>query len=98
MKIIYPILIKKNHANEGTKSWPQGTWGLPMPNAGCPDLYDWQHGYRYQDTENSHNANQWSDVNHFPITGEDANNYYCMKTDTEGSHDWPAGGYRTLFL
>ena len=73
--------------------WPQGTWGLPMPISGCPDGYDWQLGYRYQDSDNTGNSNQWSDVNHFPSTGENVHNYFCMKTNEEGTNDWPAGEY-----
>ena len=70
-------------------SWPKGTYSLIKPTIGCPNTHlNWSEGWRYQDTENSHANNYWSDPLHF--AGEHAKNdmtrFFCSKTVAEEDH------------
>lgn len=85
-------------------SWPRGTYGLPMPVAGCPNhLIKWKEGTRYQDTDDD-----GAPGNGFPekstLAGDKDKSYFehkfCIKTDfrspanvaaTDGA--FPAGHY-----
>ena len=45
--------------------WPEGSWGLPQTNAGCPITLDfqWETGHIRQEVRRD---NEWSQDNHFP--------------------------------
>ena len=81
-------------------TWPEGTYGLPMPKEGCPKEkgLTWHAGTRYQDTEDSHSRNQWS--SHFNLAWDNKRNdvvmKYCIKTNFKGAGyplPWPKGKY-----
>ena len=81
-------------------TWPQGTYGLPMPKKGCPKEkgYNWHAGTRYQDTEDSGSNNQWSSPFDlaWDIKKNDVVMKYCIKTDFNGAGyplPWPKGKY-----
>ena len=67
-------------------TWPEGTYGLPMPKSGCPKRsnFPWDSGYRYHDTEDRRSNNMWSSP--FDLAGPYyKNNMYqnfCMKKKT----------------
>ena len=87
-------------------TWPEGTYGLPMPKSGCPisrwrSNFRWHWGYRYHDTEDRRSNNQWSSP--FDLAGPYyKNNMYqkfCMKTKHTASDynlPWPKGQYCIL--
>ena len=77
--------------------WPDGTYSLPETVQGCPS--GWYSGWRYQDNEDNHNANNWSpsDLTSYirMDLGSNYKTYYCTKTSTGniGSSAWPRGYY-----
>ena len=84
-------------------TWPLGTYGLPMPKAGCPKgtKVIWHEGTRYQDTEDAWGKNYWS--NPYDLAGRvwknDMEQKFCMKTlakASEYSLAWPKGQYCIL--
>ncbi|XP_078382883.1 uncharacterized protein LOC144665526 [Oculina patagonica] len=84
-------------------TWPVGTYGLPMPKAGCPKgvTFSWHVGTRYQDTEDSRGKNSWS--NPYDLAGSLGRSHmeqkFCMKTivgDKENGISWPRGQYCIL--
>ena len=84
-------------------TWPLGTYGLPMPNAGCPrgTEVSWHSGNRFHDTEDSSSRNRWS--SHYDLAGgkaaNDMDRNFCIKTlarASEYSLDWPKGQYCIL--
>ncbi|KAM7429490.1 hypothetical protein ABFA07_019668 [Porites harrisoni] len=84
-------------------TWPEGTYGLPMPKSGCPKRsnFPWHSGYRYHDTEDRRSNNMWSSP--FDLAGSYyKNNMYqnfCMKTKHTASVynlPWPKGQYCIL--
>jgi len=81
-------------------TWPEGTYGLPMPKEGCPKekWWTWHTGTRYQDTEDSDSNNDWS--SHFNLAWDNKRNdvvmKYCIKTNFKGAGyplPWPKGDY-----
>ncbi|XP_038051002.1 uncharacterized protein LOC119724149 [Patiria miniata] len=86
--------------SSGAVGWPLGTYGLPMPIAGCPAnaSFTWQTGSRFHDTENSESNNEWSPDIHLkqPYERNDMMQHFCMKTvKRSGASDrsWPPGKY-----
>ena len=84
-------------------TWPEGTYGLPMPKSGCPKRsnFPWHSGYRKHDTEDDDSSNKWSSP--FDLAGPYyKNNMYqkfCVKTkDTASDYNlpWPKGQYCIL--
>ena len=84
-------------------TWPEGTYGLPMPKSGCPKRsnFPWHSGYRYHDTEDRRSNNMWSSP--FDLAGSyyKSNMYqnFCMKTKHTASVynlPWPKGQYCIL--
>ena len=79
--------------------WPIGTYGLPQPITGCPlsgsAAWQWREGYRRHDTEDSKPSNSWSDSLHFPgdYSRDTITQHFCMKIDSGGEGNWPAGSY-----
>lgn len=77
--------------------WPEGQYSLPQAKDGCPAT-DWLSGWRYQDNEDSNNANSWdpSNVNNYLKIdlGRNFKSYYCTKTfSSESGFTWPKGNY-----
>ena len=84
-------------------TWPEGTYGLPMPKSGCPKRsnFPWHSGYRKHDTEDDDSNNKWSSP--FDLAGPyNKNNMYqkfCVKTKGTASDynlPWPKGQYCIL--
>ena len=81
-------------------TWPRGTYGLPMPQTGCPTVpgFTWHQGTRYQDTENYGSGNRWSTTYHLAgrKAANDMEQRFCMKTqELTNKYDllWPNGQY-----
>lgn len=77
--------------------WPSGKYSLPQAATGCPDT-DWFSGWRYQDNEDSDNANSWEPSNlsgYLKVDlGRNYRTYYCTKTfSSESGFSWPKGNY-----
>ena len=82
-------------------TWPEGTYGLPMPKTGCPEQrgFSWHTGTRYQDTENTYTPNNhWSSP--YDLAGAVDRSFmeqkFCLKTQsqtTDFSLSWPKGEY-----
>ncbi|XP_071478967.1 uncharacterized protein [Diadema antillarum] len=71
-------------------SWPEGTYGLPKARDGCPNsAIRFSEGRRRHDTENSNNANEWSDPLHLAgsVSHENIEQQFCIKTVAEMSDD-----------
>ncbi|WAR01427.1 hypothetical protein MAR_007985 [Mya arenaria] len=84
-------------------SWPYGTYGLIKTRSGCPgDQINWQSGWRYQDTENRRNRNEFSNniANYLAGDfGSDIKTEFCIKTRSstpDNGSRWPAGSYCIL--
>ena len=84
-------------------TWPEGTYGLPMPKSGCPKSsnFPWHSGYRKHDTEDDDSNNKWSSP--FDLAGpyykNDMYQKFCMKTKHTASDynlPWPKGQYCIL--
>ena len=78
--------------------WPEGKYGLPKTNSGCPVAapFVWKTGWRKHDTEDRDSDNQWSSNNHFPLWYNKNNmqQHFCMKDFTSHStRPWPRGNY-----
>ncbi len=77
--------------------WPSGTYTLMQPRQGCPP--GWSSGWRYQDNEDSRNANRWSPSNIASYlrfdTGTNFGTHYCTKTHgtADNGFSWPQGRY-----
>ena len=81
-------------------TWPRGTYGFPMPQAGCPTVPDftWHQGTRYHDTEDEHPSNGWSSAYHLAgrKAASDMEQKFCMKTQELTNRynlPWPKGQY-----
>lgn len=79
-------------------TWPNGTYGLPMPDTGCPKDGIWQGGYRKHDTEDDDASNGWSTPNHFSSSPQlkDITENFCIKDRKELSKfdlPWQPGKY-----
>lgn len=81
--------------NQFVFSWPFGTYGLPMTVHGC--LFGWSTGSRFQDNEDTNNANTASrgiSTRMNAIVNKDLLMNYCVKvTNGSTSTTWPAGRY-----
>lgn len=80
--------------------WPGGTYGLPMPDTGCPSdgITDWKMGWTYHDTEDDNNENQRSNIFHMPgnFSAHGIQQKFCLKVGNNGntgSEIWPEGKY-----
>lgn len=80
--------------------WPGGTYGLPMPDTGCPSdgATDWKRGWTYHDTEDDNNENQRSNIFHMPgnFSAHGIQQKFCIKegnSENTGSEIWPEGKY-----
>lgn len=80
--------------------WPGGTYGLPMPDTGCPTdgATDWKTGWTYHDTEDDNNENQRSNIFHMPgnFSAHGIQQKFCLKegnNENTGSEIWPEGKY-----
>ena len=80
--------------------WPGGTYGLPMPDTGCPSdgITDWKSGWTYHDTEDDNNENQRSNIFHMPgnFSAHGIQQKFCLKVGNNGntgSEIWPEGKY-----
>jgi len=80
--------------------WPGGTYGLPMPDTGCPSdgVTDWKSGWTYHDTEDDNNENQRSNIFHMPgnFSAHGIQQKFCLKVGNNGntgSEIWPEGKY-----
>ena len=80
--------------------WPQGTYGLPMADTGCPGdpNFTWRTGYRYQDMEDDTKNSQLSASSHLAanVHDGDVEQNFCMKTSTASDNSrplWPKGDY-----
>ena len=75
--------------------WPDGTYALPKPTAGCPP--GWHSGYRWQDTEDKNNKNRKTPGMQFKVrvwVERDIEFHYCVKTFHGNSGiKWPRGTY-----
>ncbi|CAH1789708.1 unnamed protein product [Owenia fusiformis] len=78
--------------------WPTGQFGLLKTKDGCPDGYTFSDGWRLHYGEGWH----WMDSEGYEIhaangsfdsTKDWIKDQFCMKTDSSGSYDWPAGSY-----
>lgn len=78
-------------------SWPRGTYGLPMPNSGCPTTseFSWSEGYHRQDTEETGPRSSWSSPLHLKgdKTPTQITQHFCVKTNIVGGRLWPSGQY-----
>ena len=77
--------------------WPNGTYGLPRPRAGCPPRSDdifWETGWRFQDTEDDKPSNKVSESFHMDATVDKnyLNKSFCIATQDKGT-EWPKGEY-----
>ena len=78
------------------QQWPDGRYSLIEAARGCPS--GWSSGWRYQDNEDSSNANSWrpSNFNSYARVdlGRNFKTYYCTKTSIGSSGvSWPRGRY-----
>ena len=85
--------------------WPDGTYGLPKPDTGCPgSQFTWAEGTRYQDAEDNNGYNKWGNNFPFPLAGDwvrlgSMEQQFCIKTLSReaGSSgpmvQWPPGSY-----
>lgn len=80
--------------------WPGGTYGMPMPDAGCPSdgITEWKSGWTYHDTEDDNNDNQRSNIFHMPVnfSAHGIQQKFCLKVGNNGntgSEIWPEGKY-----
>ena len=71
-----------------------------MPRTGCPvhgyQFSRWYTGWRYQDTEDSNNANRFSGGHHLAGSfGGNIRTDWCSKTQSSGDYgiSWPKGSY-----
>ena len=78
--------------------WPAGTYGIPKPVSGCPlaDGFQWQEGWRTQDTEDEYFDNAKSAKFHLDgRVGAKVDRSFCIKTFTADDKlsrpDWPPG-------
>ena len=75
--------------------WPGGQYSLIQAASGCPT--GMSSGWRFQDNEDSNNANSWSPSNIASFinidVGRNFKTYYCTKTSTAGTTSWPSGTY-----
>lgn len=88
--------IISNEVPQGPK-WPNGTYGLPRPRAGCPPRSDdifWETGWRFQDTEDNKPSNKVSESFHMDATvdKDGLNKSFCIATQDKGT-EWPKGQY-----
>ncbi|XP_074610957.1 uncharacterized protein LOC141865538 isoform X2 [Acropora palmata] len=81
-------------------SWPGGTYGIPKPKAGCPsaDGFEWQQGWRSQDSDGNENAENTNSIFHVDavVDGKMVNRSFCIKTEAAtnaGNMAWPPGQY-----
>lgn len=80
--------------------WPAGRYGIPKPTAGCPeaDGFQWQEGWRAQDTDGTNSNNSKSEDFDLDgdVDGKKINRSFCIKTDTANDINrppWPPGLY-----
>lgn len=80
--------------------WPGGTYGMPMPDTGCPSdgSTEWKTGWTYHDTEDDNNDNQRSNIFHMPVnfSAHGIQQKFCLKVGNNGntgSEIWPEGKY-----
>jgi len=77
-----------------TLTWPEGTYGLPKANVGCPlsTNFKWATGWRFEDTEDTDPRNIKSSSFHLDtIVGLDVNRTFCIKINDTKSVEWPKG-------
>ncbi len=80
--------------------WPAGTYGIPKPVSGCPlaDGFQWQEGWRSQDTDGAYSNNAKSAEFHLDgkVDSEKVNRSFCIKTSTAYDKirpNWPPGKF-----
>ena len=78
--------------------WPAGTYGIPKPASGCPfaDDFQWETGWRSQDTNNRKSNNAKSSEFHLDgvVDEKRIKRSFCIKTDTTSDQNrttWPPG-------
>ena len=78
--------------------WPAETYGIPKPATGCPlaDGFQWEDGWRLQDTEDVFSNNAKSPEFHLDgkVGSQTIERSFCIKTSTAGDEnrlDWPRG-------
>ncbi|XP_078352594.1 uncharacterized protein LOC144637401 isoform X1 [Oculina patagonica] len=87
------------HTSDSVR-WPAGTYGIPKPASGCPlaDGFQWQEGWRSQDTDGTYSNNAKSAEFHLDgkVDSEKVNRSFCIKTslvNDKNRPDWPPGQY-----
>lgn len=81
---------------EATVAWPEGSYGLPKAETGCPLSPEtrWTTGWRFEDTEDRNPNNYKSKSYHLDTAvGLDVNRTFCMKTHNDETTEWPKGKY-----
>ena len=78
--------------------WPAGLYGIPKPASGCPlaDGFQWQEGWRSQDTDGTYSSNAKSPEFHLDgiVDRKKVKRSFCIKTSTTGDYNrtnWPPG-------
>ncbi|CAH1796422.1 unnamed protein product, partial [Owenia fusiformis] len=81
-------------------SWPKGQFGLLKSKDGCPNGYTFSTGWRL------HYGEEWHYMTdgfkeHIAGGSYDSSldwikDQFCMKTNSTGCYDWPAGSYCTF--
>jgi len=82
---------------EGVVAWPEGTYGLPMPQSGCPNAeFTWQEGSRTQKTEQgSYGSYKIHLAGIREIQSDIIMQNFCIKTSFPpyGDYSWSEGQY-----
>ena len=78
--------------------WPAQTYGIPKPASGCPlsDGFQWEKGWRLQDTDDDYSNNEKSAEFHLDgkVGNQEIKRSFCIKTSTaddDNRPDWPSG-------
>lgn len=100
------IALCRNESLENpaqTSLWPEGAFGLLMPETGCPsatDCTDWDTGFYKFYTERDNNHNKVSNSSHLatPVQEKEGNKTYmyqrfCYVTSQYPNPAWPNGTY-----
>lgn len=84
----------------GAFRWPAGAYGIPKPTSGCPedDGFQWQEGWRSQDTNGVNSNNSRSPEYHLDgkVDNTKVQRSFCIKNDTTNDRNrpsWPPGKY-----
>ena len=88
----------ENISISGAFRWPAGAYGIPKPTSGCPedDGFQWQEGWRSQDTNGVNSNNSRSPEYHLDgkVDNTKVQRSFCIKNDTTNDRNrpsWPPG-------